>query len=365
MNPKAIIPLIAGVAIAGFAGKLGFDYLRKAEGGEVKRTQVWSAAVDIPLGTAIDESMLKAVKFPSAALPPGAFTDKSKLIGRVPRMSAPANLPVLETMLSPPGTSPGVIVPPGLRAVALKVDESSGVDNHLRPGAYVDVVGFFNRRNSKDTIARTIVENVQVAAVGERVSNITAEDPDAKKASAQRRPPRAVTLFVKPEQVPALHLSEQEGKIKLSMRGNDDSPQSMRDLVVSNRDVIGDDGEPRPSGAGADSWIGQLMEQFGTRTPPPADAVTHVAPTPPQPPKPAWTMVVVNGGERRLLGWSSMTSIEPMELSPEGGSLFQDAPLGLPMRLTPPRHPPGVSRDPHQTPTQMEPESTEPEELHE
>jgi pilus assembly protein CpaB len=370
MNPKAIIPLIAGIGIAGFAGKLGFDYLRKAEAGQVKQTQIWAAAIDIPLGTAIEESMLIAMNFPVNSMPQGAFADKAKLIGRVPRMAAPAGLPVLEAMLSPAGTMPGIIVPPGLRAVAVKVDESSGVDNHLRPGAFVDVIGFFNRRNNKDTIARTIVENVQVAAVGERVSAVTTEDPDAKKSAAQKRPPRAVTLFVKPEQVSVLHLAEQEGKIKLSMRGEEigDSP-SYSDVITHNSDVLGlDDEEPAHATsdmtAGAEpkkSWLDQIMDRFTNKKQPTEPHAVVQAPAPADPMKPAWTMVLVNGGDRRVLGWTSLESIEPMELSPSGGSLFLDAPVGP---FAPPGLPPGVRPQP--TPNEQPNTDTptqEPEEL--
>lgn len=385
MNAKAIIPLIAGIAIAGFAGKLGFDRLSKAQGGEIKRTQVWTAAVDIPLGTAIDEAMLKAVKYPATAVPPGAFTEKEKLLGRVPRMAAPANLPILDAMLSPEGTQPGIIVPAGLRAVALKIDESSGVDNHLRPGAFVDVIGFFNSRNSKDTIARTIVENVQVAAVGERLSNVTAEEADPKKSSGPKKPPRAVTLFVKPDQVPTLHLAEQKGKIKLSMRGNDGSTESMSGLVVSDRDVIGEEA-PQDASAQDPGWLEKMLGTFTQREPhDSASSATSPTPVAPEPPKPAWTMVIVNGGERRVLGWKSMESIEPVEMMPMDASLFSNTaiaplPMGVPP-MTPPGAtmppggvrggtglPPGVSPTPHDTPNsdpvnEPDPESPEPEEL--
>jgi len=79
---------------------------------------VWAAADDIPRGASIGEEMLRAVHFPTSALPAGTFADKAKLVGRVPRVVAPAGLPVLETMLAPAGTRPGVFVPPGMRAVA-------------------------------------------------------------------------------------------------------------------------------------------------------------------------------------------------------------------------------------------------------
>jgi Flp pilus assembly protein CpaB len=132
--------------------------------------------------------MLTPMAFPVKLVPASALKDKEQVIGRVPRVEAPAGLPILEEMLLAPGEPAGVHVPPGLRAVAVKIDEGSGVDFHLEPGCHVDVIGYFTvrDRNRQETVARTIIENVRVAAVGPRLSAVTAEGEE--RAS---RPTRA------------------------------------------------------------------------------------------------------------------------------------------------------------------------------
>ncbi|MBI5864768.1 MAG: Flp pilus assembly protein CpaB [Planctomycetes bacterium] len=174
MNAKAVVPLIAGLGIAGLAAKLGLDYVKRAQGSAPKTVQVWSVNMDVPRGSTIDEVNLKQLNFPLEFVPKGAFTDTKQLIGRVPHTGVPADVPVLESMLLPPGTKPGIHVPTGFRAIAVKIDDGSGVDNHLDPGCHVDVVGYFQIKNptngKQETIARTIVENVQVAAVGQRLA---------------------------------------------------------------------------------------------------------------------------------------------------------------------------------------------------
>ncbi|MCH7870100.1 MAG: Flp pilus assembly protein CpaB, partial [Planctomycetes bacterium] len=142
MNAKSMIPLVVGLAIGGYALKLVVDTVKNAKGAEPDTVQVWAAREDIPRGSSIDESMILAVEFPTAAVPEGAFTAKEELIGRVPRITSPAQLPILESMLLAPGAKAGLWVRPGFRAVSIKIDESSGVSNLLQPGSWVDVVGY-------------------------------------------------------------------------------------------------------------------------------------------------------------------------------------------------------------------------------
>ncbi len=337
MNPKALIPLILGLGIAGLAGKLGLDSIRNARADSGEKVAVWAAAVDIPRGTAINEAMLKQVNFPSTALPQGAIKDKKLLIGRVPKLVAPAGLPILSSMLSPEGTPPGVFVPPGLRAVAVKIDESSGVDNHLQPGVRVDVVGFFQQRTrgANDTIARTILENVEVAAVGDRLSvggtQEPAEDDAKNKSRTTARPPRAVTLLVKPDNVPLLHLAEQRGKIKLSMRGAADSEGMDTSVArVSDRDILGLTGGANEE-QGQEGWLSKFVQNLVPPAGADAAAAGPVMPEikPVEKPKPAWTMRILNGEQIKVLAWTTMTSMEPVELSATAPSLFEDTPAAV------------------------------------
>ena len=218
MNARAIIPLVAGLGIGGLALKLGINVLQNAKGASSgERVPVWSARVEIPRGTAITAEMLNALGYPQDVLPPGAFKekDKDKLVGRVARLVVPANLPVLENMLAPPGALAGVFPKPGFRAVAVKIDESSGVDFHLEPGCFVDVLGGVKDRKGNSATARLVVENVEVAAVGDKISPAEKPAEGGGKSKEKPRPVRAVTLYVRPDQAKKLLLAEQEGPSSL------------------------------------------------------------------------------------------------------------------------------------------------------
>lgn len=339
MNMKAVVPLVAGLGIAGLAGKLGFDYVQKAKGATPKTVQLWMVQQDIQRGSAIQEIDLKPLNYPADIAPADAVTDPKTLVGRVPHTGVPANLPVLHSMLLPPGTAPGIHVPAGFRAIAVKVDESSGVDNHLDPGSHVDVVGYFQVRanNKQEIVARTIVENVVVAAVGARIAPDAPEknaDPKAKKDNKEApKPARAVTLLVKPEDVPVIHLAEKKGDIKLSLRGeaNTDSSGERKNDLVDEKTVtgIGDKEPPKEVAQGSMSdWIGNVL---GKKAEPQPEAQPKAEPAvvkldPVVPPKPKYENIVTIwcGTEKKVIGWLPGNP-EPVEISAsEGPSVFDE-----------------------------------------
>lgn len=364
MNKRAIIPLIAGLCVGGFALKMTFDTIGKAKAGQTAMVKVWAAASDIPRGDQIGEQMVKAVAFPATAVPKGAITDKKKLIGRVPKITAPGGLPILEAMLSPEGTPPGLLVPAGMRAVSVKVDESSGVDNHLWPGCRVDVVGYFNlaRGNRQETVARTLMENIEVGAVGSQIAISSNDDEKSSKSAASTKAARAVTLFVAPDKVPTLHLAEQRGKIKLSMRNSEDGPNASTIASTNESAVLGtarDDeaesgderrGDKRASRGAPpnlrDGFLGAMVKQL--LTPPTSKPAVAAEATPPAR---FWEVVVWNGGNKQILRWAGPDSRQRINL--ENGSEGGDggiAPVPPPPPGTYPGAPAPAPRAEQETP---------------
>ncbi len=302
MNVKALIPLVAGLGIGGLALKVGIDTVRTARGAQqpVAKTQVWAALSDIPRGTEITAEMLTAMPYPSGSLPEGVFEDQEELVGRVPRLVSPAGLPIMETMLAPPGTKAGIHVPEGYRAVAVKIDASSGVDYHLEPGAFVDVIGSFKvrRDDRQETIAKTIIENAEVAAVGQRVSPSSGEEEEGKNLA---RTVRAVTLFVKPDQVKTLHLAEQKGKIKLSLRGEMDLEDVNDESMISDFELTGGvHSSTDNEGPGLAGFLEGLFAGQPT--------VVAAAPEVALP----WVITVYRGNDAERVGFKNSTSNERM-----------------------------------------------------
>ncbi len=323
MNARAIIPLVAGLGIGGLALKLGINVLQNAKGGQnSERVQVWSARTEIPRGTAVAAEMLQAVTFPQDLLPPGTFKDKDKLVGRVARLVIPASLPVLENMLAPPGALGGVFPKPGYRAVAVKIDESSGVDYHLEPGCFVDVLGSTKDRKGNSATARLVVENVEIAAVGDKISPAEKPAEGGGKSKEKPRPVRAVTLYVKPDQAKKLLMAEQEGPIKLALRGSApagepveeelDGPDQLEQLADANAE----------NQSAALEWLRNVFA-------PPAPPVAEAAPPPPEPLPEPWVVTIYRGLEQQTVQFKSRDSRERVSESSSAGAgknLFENVP---------------------------------------
>lgn len=382
MNSKALIPLIGGLGIAGLAGKFGWDYIQKAQAKPVNLVTLWAPTQEVARGVAIDESMLTPVRFPTESTPRDAVTDKSQIVGRVPHTGCPAGLPVLDSMLLPLGTKAGMYVPHGMRAVAVKVDEGSGVDFHVRPGDHVDVIGFFQvRANNRDeTIARTLIENVEVGAVGPQIASDKPVKADSKdsKASAESKydkPPRAITLYVPPDSVPKLHLAEQRGKLKLSMRNDEDSGakqdhETTRESELLGRNEVVKAADLGPMPTGWQEQIAHMMETFFQEKA--AQAPAPTAPLEPQaasqdPAGYAWQMTIYNGQDKRLLAWKDQRSTQPIDVTASGPNLFQDKPERTKggSKSTLPKRPPGVKEEPKSEDEKQGEATPEPQELFE
>jgi pilus assembly protein CpaB len=355
--------LVAGLGIGGLALKLGVNVLQNAKANQRnERVQIWAARSEIPRGTAIDADMLQSFAYPSDVIPPGAFREKDKLVGRVARLVVPAGLPVLDAMLAPANAKAGVFPPPGFRAIAVKIDESSGVDYHLEPGCFVDVIGSTKDKRAGGARAKTIVDNVEVAAVGERIS--PGEKPaaeGAKKDKDKGRPVRAVTLYVRPDQAKKVLLAEQDGPIKLCLRGSSDQAGFAATDLPDKIEQLADQNAEN-QGAAAD-WLQKVFAQLKPTAVPVAEPRSVVVAAAPGPEP--WILKIYRGNERETVQFKSRDSrervSEPNESNP--GGLFGNRPHAKPNsgHTAPPAGPP-ASKDPPPEATDSSPETQEPQE---
>lgn len=261
MKSKAIIPLAVGLAVGLFAIKYTMDTVKKAGGAPSETIPVVMAAMDVPALMEIKPEMLKVVKTPrTPLLPPDVVTDPEKLRGRVALKSIPMGSPILPTMLAVEGTQPGIVgrLGEGYRAVAVKIDESSGVAYLVRPSDWVDVLVVMDttKHGRRETISRVILQNVQVGAVGQVLS----EKQEAEGRGGGHA--KSVTLLVKTEDVPKLHLAETKGRITLAMRGIEDQRLAKTTAEASESEVFGDPNEPKKDPESASTTMTGLFSAW-------------------------------------------------------------------------------------------------------
>jgi pilus assembly protein CpaB len=171
------------------------------------------AAADLPLGTELKKEDLTVVNFPMGAAPEGGFAKPADVIGRGLIVSMVKNEVVLNAKLASKEAGAGLppVIPDGMRAVSVRVNEVIGVAGYVLPGTRVDVVATASPNGSpQDATSKVVLSNVQVLTAGTRME----QDLETGKPMAVT----VVTLLVYPEQSERLALASTEGKIQLALR---------------------------------------------------------------------------------------------------------------------------------------------------
>jgi pilus assembly protein CpaB len=101
------------------------------------------------------------------------------------------------------------LIPPGMRAVSVRVNEIVAVANFVLPGTRVDVLLTGNPGGSAQQQTTTVLENVLVIATGQKLERNTAGDPQSASV---------ITLLVSPDDAQKLTLATTQGRIQLSLR---------------------------------------------------------------------------------------------------------------------------------------------------
>ena len=124
--------------------------------------------------------------------------------------------PILESRLAVKGAGAGLAatIPPGMRAVAVRVNDVVGVAGFVVPGQRVDVLVLGtppggSANTGTGTITKTILQNIQVLSAGQNMQ----KDTEGKPATVQ-----VVNLLVTPQQAETLSLVSNDMRIQLVLR---------------------------------------------------------------------------------------------------------------------------------------------------
>jgi pilus assembly protein CpaB len=217
MNVKKFLPLIAACGLGLIALIIAHSGLGR--GGDKKpdnTVHVIVAKENVAPGQELTADNLVEQTLDSASVPPTAYTQMSEVLGRVTVAPMVAGQPVLDAFLAPKGGLPGLpaLVPPGMRAVTIDVNETTGVAGMIVPGSHVDLVSVLNQGEHDKMCARTVASNVPVVAVGQRLSS---NRPEGDTSMA-----RTVTLIAKPREAELIALACTGANTRLVLRGNGD-----------------------------------------------------------------------------------------------------------------------------------------------
>lgn len=259
----------AGGALA--FGTYNFMQQSAATTVEAPSTPVLIAAADLALGSSIGVDDVKVVRWPSSSVPEGALTKAEETVGRTVLTGIVRNELMLDGKLAPlaAGTGLAPVIPSGMRAMSVRVNEVIGVAGYVLPGTHVDVLATANPTDQRaDMTSKLVLSNVKVLAAGTRLED--------GKDKAQPMAVTVVTLIVTPEQAERLTLASTEGKIQLALR----NPLDMS-------------APPTPG-----IRPGALMSTAPPVAPSTAGGPRRVKVEAPPPPPPAPTVEVIRGDKR-------------------------------------------------------------------
>jgi len=209
------------------------------------------ARADIPLGTPITADQVREETLPVTARDAGAFEDVSQVLGKIVRKPVTTGAQITNDTLT--GGTQGEIldiqVPPTKRAIAIQVDQVTGVGTVIKTGDYVDMVlGFTGDRfpvitiNPADdsltlvsgvngTTVKAVIQGLQVlGTLLPPPQDTTAENPPEDGETDQggttlTGQQEVVIVAVDAQQSEVIKFAQIDGEISLVLR----SPQDFID----------------------------------------------------------------------------------------------------------------------------------------
>ena len=221
--------LLLAVVIGALGAALVYRQLRALRSEIESSRQAPQSTVDvvvanetIPLGTRIEAKNVKVVAWPQNVLPEGAISDSSKVVGSMARVTIDKNQPLNESQLV--GQGAGLVptmIPDGMRAMSVKVDDVTGVSGFITPNSRVDVLvagatgegeGEGGGGGGQQQRSKLVLQDIKVLAIGKSV-----EQRDEKAVEVP-----TVTLLVTPDQAEKLTLAARYEPVRLALRNYGD-----------------------------------------------------------------------------------------------------------------------------------------------
>jgi pilus assembly protein CpaB len=197
-------------------------------------TKVAVAAAPLAFGTDITPDKVRFVDFPNSSIPQGAFSNAAQLMPpgkrRVALLPIGVNEPILAAKISAEGQGASIaaLLPDGMRAASVAINDVSGVAGFVQPNDTVDVLvtRMLPGGAGNTQVTDVLLQNVHVIAI----------DQQAKNADGTPKVAKTVTLEVNPLDAQKLALAQTVGTLSLVLRkpGEQNNPVvetvSMNDL---------------------------------------------------------------------------------------------------------------------------------------
>jgi len=176
------------------------------------------AANDLQVGAKVEERDIRIIQVPASDLPAGAPRRKADVVGHGVILPITRGDFILPTKLAGENAGAGLpsLIPPGMRAVSVRVNEVVSVAGFVTPGTRVDVLLTGTPGSGGEQQTTTVLQNVAVLASGHTLE---------RTSTGEAQNTAVITLLVSPEDAQRLTLASTEGHIQLALRNPLDTKQ--------------------------------------------------------------------------------------------------------------------------------------------
>ncbi len=170
------------------------------------------AAQDIPLGTQLTKEMLATREVPKGTEPADSFNIPERIVGQIIRVDVKKDAYIQKSAFSDVASQASVstLLQSGFRAMAVKVDQVSGVGTLIHTGDYVDVLmglgspAFPVVETDPTTKAPIVVPGINTASVLDIIQNVQViATLDSVPSAAAAAPPNGTDTTAAESGTPA------------------------------------------------------------------------------------------------------------------------------------------------------------------
>jgi pilus assembly protein CpaB len=220
MNRTRLLMIgVLALALGFLASVYVYRSLQSRSGsGSESGVDVIVAADDLQVGARVEEHDIKIIKIPAADLPPGSPRRRSEVLGHGVIVPISKGEFILPNRLAGENAGAGLpsLIPPGMRAVSVRVNEVVSVAGFVTPGTRVDVLLTGTPGGASEQQTTTVLQNVAVLASGHTLE---------RTATGEAQTTAVITLLVSPDDAQRLTLASSEGHIQLALRNPLDTRQ--------------------------------------------------------------------------------------------------------------------------------------------
>lgn len=209
------LALAAGVLAAVYV----YKNLQSRSNVPTDMAQVMVAANELQVGSRVEEHDVKVIQISASDMPAGAPRKKADVIGHGVILPISKGEFILPNRLAGENAGSGLpaLIPPGMRAVSVRVNEVVSVAGFVTPGTRVDVLLTGSPTGGGEQQTTTVLQNVAVLASGHTLE---------RTSTGEAQNTAVITLEVTPEDAQRLTLASTEGHIQLVLRNPLDTKQA-------------------------------------------------------------------------------------------------------------------------------------------